>query len=124
MDAAGFKENADDTALEKIEAMKIEAEAQIKSNVSTEKLRDKSLLDLHQASFWDDLAFSCINCGTCTFVCPTCWCFDIQDETKGKTTTRMRNWDSCMFPLFTLHGSGHNPRGENPSGFGSDLCTS
>ena len=23
----------------------------------------------------------------------------------------MRNWDSCMFPLFTMHGTGHNPRG-------------
>jgi hypothetical protein len=43
--------------------------------------------------------------------CPTCWCFDIQDETRGKSGVRMRNWDSCMYPLFTLHGSGHNPRG-------------
>ncbi len=67
-------------------------------------------LDLHDAAFWEDVAFSCINCGTCTFVCPTCWCFDIQDEIHGKTGKRMRNWDSCMFPLFTLHGSGHNPR--------------
>ena len=22
----------------------------------------------------------------------------------------MRCWDSCQFPLFTLHASGHNPR--------------
>jgi ferredoxin len=67
---------------------------------------------LYEADFWDDIAFSCINCGTCTYLCPTCWCFDIQDEVHGKHGIRERNWDSCMFPLFTLHGSGHNPRGQ------------
>ena len=44
-------------------------------------------------------------------MCPTCWCFDIQDESKGKAGVRYKNWDSCMYPLFSLHGSGHNPRG-------------
>ena len=75
-------------------------------------ISEKTILDLHSAPFWDDLAFTCINCGTCTFVCPTCWCFDIQDEAKGKSAARFRNWDTCMSPLFTMHGSGHNPRGE------------
>ncbi|MDZ7698785.1 MAG: 4Fe-4S dicluster domain-containing protein [Deltaproteobacteria bacterium] len=56
------------------------------------------------------MAFACLNCGTCTYLCPTCWCFDIQDEILSKQGDRIRNWDSCMFPLFTLHGSGHNPR--------------
>ncbi len=112
MDAAGFNEEADKNAPEKIQAMKEKAENSIKTKVSTKNLKDKPLLDLHQAPFWEDFAFPCINCGTCTFVCPTCWCFDIQDETKGNNAVRMRNWDSCMFPLFTLHGSGHNPRGE------------
>jgi sulfhydrogenase subunit beta (sulfur reductase) len=58
------------------------------------------------------VAFACINCGTCTFLCPTCWCFDIQDEVHRSDGDRIRNWDSCMFPLFTLHASGHNPRSE------------
>jgi formate hydrogenlyase subunit 6/NADH:ubiquinone oxidoreductase subunit I len=61
---------------------------------------------------WEEVQFSCINCGTCTFVCPTCWCFDIQDEVQGDKGDRLRLWDSCMFPLFTLHGSGHNPRAQ------------
>ncbi|MEA3279626.1 MAG: 4Fe-4S dicluster domain-containing protein, partial [Thermodesulfobacteriota bacterium] len=61
----------------------------------------------------EDVAFACINCGTCTYVCPTCWCFDIQDEVSGCSGIRMRIWDSCMYPLFTLHGSGHNPRNTN-----------
>ena len=68
------------------------------------------ILDFMMAPFWENTAFACINCGTCTYACPTCWCFDIQDETYGAQGVRMRNWDSCMAPLFTLHASGHNPR--------------
>jgi len=75
-------------------------------------LREKELMSLYNASFWQGLSESCLNCGTCTFLCPTCYCFDIQDETLKGKGRRIRYWDSCMFPLFTLHASGHNPRGE------------
>jgi ferredoxin len=73
-------------------------------------IKGKGVNALFDAPFWEDVAFPCLNCGTCTFLCPTCWCFDIQDEVQGSQGDRIRNWDSCMFPLFTLHGSGHNPR--------------
>lgn len=92
--------------------IKKQAEETMTTKVPTERLKDQPLLDLFNAPFWDEVQFSCINCGTCTFLCPTCWCFDIQDEVQESEGIRMRNWDSCMFPLFTLHGSGHNPRGE------------
>ena len=91
---------------------KAAAEEKIASTVSTENLRSADTLALHgDDEFWEDVSFSCINCGTCTFVCPTCWCFDIQDEVHGKQGRRQRNWDSCMFPIFTVHTTGHNPRG-------------
>ncbi|MBF0469668.1 MAG: 4Fe-4S dicluster domain-containing protein, partial [Desulfamplus sp.] len=112
MDASGFNQVADDAASERIDQLKVAAEKSMKTDVKTGNLKKKEILDLYEAPFWDDIAFSCINCGTCTFVCPTCWCFDIQDETKKQSSSRFRNWDSCMYPLFTLHGSGHNPRGE------------
>lgn len=76
------------------------------------RLRQKDLMALYNAPFWRELSDSCLNCGTCTFLCPTCYCFDIQDETLRGRGRRIRYWDSCMFPLFTLHASGHNPRGE------------
>ena len=98
-------------AAKQIESMKQDAEAKIVSRVATDQLSRKATTELYDAPFWEDVAFACINCGTCTYLCPTCWCFDIQDETFGKSGVRMRNWDSCMYPLFTLHGSGHNPRG-------------
>jgi len=101
---------ADDTALKKAEALGPAAIEKITSTLSSDKLKDKTVTGLFNAPFWDEVAFSCINCGTCTFLCPTCWCFDIQDEVYGKQADRIRNWDTCMSPLFTLEGSGHNPR--------------
>ena len=105
------EEVAQDIAEKQIQETKAAAEANIQSSVETDRLRDMETTVLYDAPFWEDIGFACINCGTCTYVCPTCWCFDIQDETFGMSGKRMRNWDSCMYPLFTLHGSGHNPRG-------------
>ncbi|MDR1680136.1 MAG: 4Fe-4S dicluster domain-containing protein [Prevotellaceae bacterium] len=63
-----------------------------------------------ESDVWKEQAQRCISCGTCAFVCPTCACFDIQDEGHGKHGQRIRIWDSCGFSLFTQHTSGHNPR--------------
>lgn len=101
---------ADDAVLKEADALAQSASGKITASVPTDKLRDKVTNELFDAPFWDEIAFGCLNCGTCTYLCPTCWCFDIQDEIYGKKGDRIRNWDSCMFPLFTLHGSGHNPR--------------
>jgi sulfhydrogenase subunit beta (sulfur reductase) len=109
--AAGWTQTVEEKkAAKEIEAKKKAAEAKICTFVQTDRLRETETTELYNALFWEDVSFSCINCGTCTYVCPTCWCFDIQDENRGDCGVRMRNWDSCMYPLFTLHGSGHNPR--------------
>lgn len=100
-----------DTDGQVIDEAKTAAEGKIMATIETDRLQALDTLALHGADFWEDISFSCINCGTCTFVCPTCWCFDIQDEVYGKKGVRMRNWDSCMFPIFTVHTTGHNPRG-------------
>lgn len=60
--------------------------------------------------FWEDVSEACLSCGICTFVCPTCYCFDICDETLFGEGVRRRVWDACMFTDFTLEASGHNPR--------------
>ena len=112
INAAGWDTATDaDAAARQIETGRQEAEAKITAFVDTDRLKAIDTNELYKAPFWEDVSFSCINCGTCTFACPTCWCFDIQDENRGKTGMRMRNWDSCMYPLFTVHGTGHNPRG-------------
>ena len=60
---------------------------------------------------WKEMGSKCIGCGICTYNCPTCHCFDIQDEGTPYQGRRLRTWDACMFSEFTLHASGHNPRG-------------
>ncbi len=61
--------------------------------------------------FWNGIATTCLACGQCAFSCPVCHCFDIVDEDDNYLTgRRMKNWDSCQFPVFTQHASGHNPR--------------
>ncbi len=58
---------------------------------------------------WKALSESCLGCGTCTFVCPTCQCYDIKDFNTGKGIIRFRCWDSCMYSDFTKCAHG-NPR--------------
>lgn len=97
-------------AMKEAEKLKASANEKMTSPVPIDRLSEKVVNELFDAPFWDEVAFACLNCGVCTYLCPTCWCFDIQDELSRIQGDRMRNWDSCMFPLFTLHGSGHNPR--------------
>jgi formate hydrogenlyase subunit 6/NADH:ubiquinone oxidoreductase subunit I len=63
---------------------------------------------------WNDETLECLGCGVCAHTCPTCHCFDIVDEGNAAGGARVRNWDSCQFPQFTLHASGHNPRASQP----------
>ncbi len=60
---------------------------------------------------WDKIAQKCLGCGICSFLCPTCTCFDIQDERlPGGKVERYRVRDTCQFCHFTKMGHGHNPR--------------
>ncbi len=65
---------------------------------------------LWENELWKRVSDACLGCGTCTLLCPTCHCFDIQDEVEGFQGRRCRMWDSCMFEEYTLHTSGHNTR--------------
>ncbi|MGB9552794.1 MAG: 4Fe-4S dicluster domain-containing protein [bacterium] len=59
---------------------------------------------------WEKISSTCLGCASCTYLCPTCYCFDVQDVNYGPVGKRIRTYDSCMFGLYTLEASGHNPR--------------
>lgn len=86
-----------------------QAEARISLRIDAPALKqrlDKGFED----PVWESLSLPCVNCGICTFLCPTCHCFDVTDEKAGSTIERIRVWDSCQFSLYSQHASGHNPR--------------
>lgn len=60
--------------------------------------------------FWEAVSAKCLSCGACTYLCPTCYCFNITDEKQGMEGVRLRTWDNCMSHQFTSEASGHNPR--------------
>ena len=79
--------------------------------VSMDGVVDK-LEGMYDSPIWENLSIKCLNCGTCTYVCPTCHCFDISQENRKKDGVRFRCWDSCMFSEYTAMAGGHNPRPE------------
>ncbi|MCR4401458.1 MAG: 4Fe-4S dicluster domain-containing protein [Firmicutes bacterium] len=101
---------AGEEELEAVRKARAAAEARLAGNsVPVEKAVSK-LGGAFDRPEWDDVHRKCLGCAACTYLCPTCHCFDIGDEATRTGGERVRNWDSCMFPLFTLHASGHNPR--------------
>ena len=71
----------------------------------------------HSDPFWEELGGRCLSCTACSAVCPTCFCFDIQDtfDPSGKHGSRERVWDCCTNPQFAVVAGGHNfrPDGRN-----------
>ena len=99
--------DADSTAVE-------EAEKKIDEKVETLPFKKLDLSafgpgktdELFKRPEWDKLSEACLGCGTCTFVCPTCQCYDVQDFNDGHTVRRFRCWDSCMYSDFTQMSAG------------------
>lgn len=77
------------------------------------KIADKIPADelkTFNSAVWDKLSAGCLSCCSCTFVCPTCHCYDIRDyNVDDSKTERFRCWDSCMNRDFTKMAGG-NPR--------------
>ena len=73
-------------------------------------LREKGLSTVSKTALWEKVSATCLACGICTFLCPACYCFDIQDISFGRVGKRERTYDSCLFSIYTTEASGHNPR--------------
>ncbi len=75
---------------------------------------------------WDKLAQACIGCGACTYLCPSCHCFDINDEVTGRqplTGERVRTWDNASSRISpcTRQATIRAPTKEPGSGRGSAI---
>lgn len=72
------------------------------SQLDLSRFKGENLNELFEAPEWQTLSEACLGCGACTFVCPTCQCFDIRDFKTKEGVIRYRCWDSCMYSDFTL----------------------
>lgn len=68
----------------------------------------------YNSKIWEEVAKKCLSCGNCTNVCPTCYCFDMEDKIELNLTSgsRIRSWDSCQFETFAKVAGGENFREE------------
>jgi len=73
-----------------------------------ERLRDR-LKNHHDPNIWEKLGKICIECGKCTLICPTCFCFRIDDSPSSvkDSGVRTRCWDSCYYQEFSEMTGGH-----------------
>lgn len=63
-----------------------------------------------QSEIWKEEAKTCVECGACTNICPTCHCFFLYDQKDEASMARMRVWDSCMIKDYARVAGGGNPR--------------
>ncbi len=80
-----------------------------KTNVEYAGVAEK-LKSMFEHPIWEELSQTCQNCGICTYVCPSCHCFDIQVKMWGDEGYRFRCWDSCMYTEYSAEAGGGNPR--------------
>jgi ferredoxin len=105
----GALEDATDSALARRDELTGLAADAIKTQIPSMEI--KPWLDENfDHPYWDTIHQSCLACGTCSYLCPTCHCFDIKDEVESDDGVRLRTWDSCMYSIYTKETSGHNPR--------------
>lgn len=79
------------------------------AHLNLSKFQGKDMLKIFNSKIWEKVAEPCVGCGTCTYVCPTCMCFDVRDFDNGKGIRQVRCWDSCMYSDFTQMAAA-NPR--------------
>lgn len=108
--AADFAETTDDKTVKKInEQSKKIAKTLPFTDLDLSRFKPENLNELFNLPVWEELSQACLGCGACTFVCPTCQCFDIRDFNTNKDVIRFRCWDSCMYSDFTQMAAA-NPR--------------
>jgi sulfhydrogenase subunit beta (sulfur reductase) len=107
--------NASSSDISLLEKIREDKKKIFKNEIGVEAAKLPEILEKsYNSKIWEEVASKCISCGNCTNVCPTCYCFDMEDRVNLdlKTGERIRTWDSCQFETFAKVAGGENFREE------------
>ncbi len=108
---AGGLEEATEADEAKAKEAKEVSHSKVTRNIDTKDIQEKLLSCFEDKEYWEKVSAKCTSCGICTLLCPTCYCFDINDEVFKNRGARYRSCDSCAFSIYTQMPM-ENPREE------------
>lgn len=102
----------DKKALAEIEKSRVAVAPTEAAKIYDQDILKKAVIASRESKIWDELEKICMGCGICTYVCPLCYCFDVEDQTDYSTgaCSRCRKWDACTLPNFAEIAGGKNFR--------------
>lgn len=105
----------DSQALTARDEQRTRVKKEVADNIQRTKTPDKEMLEgviqkNYEDSLWEEEAQTCVECGACNIICPTCHCFLLYDQKDNEALARFRIWDSCMLKNFARVAGGANPR--------------
>jgi ferredoxin len=94
---------------------KVKTEIKSKFKTQVDVTIVPELMDLEfESEIWKKWGDKCLSCGSCAMVCPTCYCYGIEEEVDltFSRATKCRNLYSCNLLDFAAVAGGHNFRPE------------
>ena len=111
-----FFRKAQASDLSERDSLREEVSGQVKDFVRKRGTPDTAMVtgtmkkNYDNLAMWQDHSSTCIECGACNLVCPTCHCFQLFDEKTQQKIGRGRVWDACLYKTFARVAGGANPR--------------
>jgi len=112
--------DASEKEVKRVEELRAALPGKYKRSLKVEKERWREVLgNSYDHPLWKELSEKCLQCSSCTMVCPTCYCLDVKDEVSLNTVdgVRVRTWDGCLLPDFSKVASGEVFRKEKSERF-------
>ena len=112
---ASLFQKAEQKAVDQRDELRKRVSEEVRAAVKEQEVPDQNLYEgiikkNYESPLWKEEAETCVECGACNTICPTCHCFLIYDQMAGDALARFRTWDSCLIKDFAKVAGGANPR--------------